>query len=151
MTAAQEHDHADPLPRYGSLYGPLGVLALALSGTNLFLVYDSDGQVDRDSLWDMLHTSWGTEIGFISLLLIFVLAGLCAYAAVRPVRSIALPVVIAGLAFLGALMLMFKIGWGDRNPPFDDGAIMLISTAWGAVLLGLVHAIHLAIWRRHNH
>lgn len=150
MTANQGYGHAAAPPRYGSLYGPLAVLALALSGTNLFLTYDSEGQVDRDSLWDMLHTSWGAEVGFISLMLIFVLAGMCAYAAVRPVRSAAFPLVIAGLALLGALMLMAKIGWGERNPPFDDGAIMLISTAWGAVLLGLVHAVHLAIWRRHN-
>lgn len=150
MTAAQEHSHADPLPRYGSLYAAFGVMALALSASNLYLTYDADGRLERQSLWDLVRSSWGAEIGFLSLLLIFVLVGMCGYAAVRPVRSVAFPLVIVGLALMGALMLMFKLGFNGEPPPFDDGAVMLIATAWGAVVLGIVHSVHLAVWRRRH-
>lgn len=150
MTADQQPSHADPPPRYGSLYAAFGVVALALSASNLYLTFDAEGRLERQSLWDLVHTSGGAEIGFLSLLLIFILVGMCGYAAVRPVRSVAFPLVVAGLALPGALMLMFKVGFTGEPPPFDDGGGMLVSTIWGAIALALVHALHLAIWRRHN-
>ena len=135
-------------PRYGSLYGAIAVLALALNGTSFYLGEpNSSGEVYRESLWKMLERPHGTDLALVSLLMVFLMVGLCAYAAVRPVTSVALPVVVALIALGGAVMLILKVGWGDRDPAFDDGGIMLVNTALGAVLLGIVHTIHLIVWR----
>lgn len=151
MTAYPEPGRAPGPPRYGSLYGPIGVLALALSGTSFYLgTPNPDGEVYRESLWKMLENPYGAGLALASLLMIFLMVGLCAYAAVRPVRTVVLPVVVALIALGGAIMLMLKVGWGGSDPAFDDGGIMLMNTAWAAVLLGIVHTIHLSLWRVRN-
>lgn len=149
MTAGEEYGRVQGPPRYASLYGAIAVLALALNGTSFYLgAPNPDGEVYRESLWKMLERPHGASLALVSLLLVFVMVGLCAYAAVRPVTSVALPVTVALLALGGAVMLILKVGWGDSDPAFDDGGIMLVNTALGAVLLGIVHTIHLIVWRR---
>lgn len=148
MTAGEERGRVQAPPRYGSLYGAIAVLALALNGTSFYLGEpNSDGVVYRESLWKMLESPRGSDLAIASLLMVFLMVGLCAYAAVRPVTSVALPVTVTLIALGGAVMLILKVGWGDRDPAFDDGGIMLVNTAVGAVLLGIVHTIHLIVWR----
>ncbi|WP_147916254.1 hypothetical protein [Ruania zhangjianzhongii] len=148
MTAPDEPGRVQGPPRYGSLYGAIAVLALALNGTSFYLGEpNSSGEVYRESLWKMLERPYGMDLALVSLLMVFVMVGLCAYAAVRPVTSVAVPVIVALISLGGAVMLMLKVGWGDSDPAFDDGGIMLMNTAWGAVLLGIVHTVHLIVWR----
>ena len=148
MTADEQPGRVQGPPRYGTLYGAIAVLALALNGTSFYLGEpNSSGEVYRESLWKMLERPYGVDLALVSLLMIFLMIGLCAYAAIRPVTSVALPVVVTLIALGGAVMLILKVGWGDRDPAFDDGGIMLVNTALGAALLGIAHTVHLIVWR----
>lgn len=84
-----------------------------------------------------------------SLMLLGVLVLLCAVAAVRGVSTVALPIGVAVLALVAALMLMAKVGASHRYPTeLDTAGAMMLVLAWGAIVLGVVHSIHLTIIRR---
>ncbi|HIZ35378.1 MAG TPA: hypothetical protein H9815_06340 [Candidatus Ruania gallistercoris] len=148
MTAHEQPGGVPGPPRYGTVYGAIAVLALALNGTSFYFgAPNPGGEVYRESLWKMLERPHGMGLALVSLLMIFLMIGLCAYAAIRPVTSATLPVVVTLIALSGAVMLILKVGWGDSDPALDDGGIMLINTALGAALLGIAHTIHLIVWR----
>lgn len=139
-----------PPSGYRALYGPFAIGGLLLSTTQLYTREVTEGYPERLTLWTLLLDPNWAGVGLISLLLVFALVALAVCGAVRAVRTVAIPVAVAVLALLGAVMLMAKIGYSDPAPPFDDGGAMLLTLAWAGVLLGLVHTVHLLIWRRHN-
>lgn len=138
------------LPNYGSLYGGLAVVALALTGGQIYADVEQDGsRINYLSLWELLGTPNGAGLAMASLSILGVLVVLCAVAAVRGVSSIGLPLGVAGLALLAAVMLMAKVGANNRYPTeLDTAGAMILVTAWGAIILGIVHAIHLMAVRR---
>lgn len=145
------HPYAPGPPAgYRTLYGPFALGGLLLSTTQLYTREVTEGYPEPRTLWTLLSDpNWaGTSV--LSLMLIFLLVGLGVCGAVRAVRSVALPVAMAVLSLVGAVMLMAKIGYSDPAPPFDDGGAMLLTLAWAGVLLGLVHTVHVLIWRRRN-
>ena len=141
--------HAPGAPSgYRTLYGPFAIGGLLLSTTQLYTRQVTEGYPERLTLWSLLSDPNWAGMSAISLMLIFMLVGLGVCGAVRAVRSIALPVAVAVLSLLGAVMLIAKIGYSDPVPPFDDGGAMLVALAGAGVLLGLVHTVHVLIWRR---
>lgn len=151
MSMPHPHQHAPGPPSgYRTLYGPFALGGLLLSTTQLYTREVAEGYPERRTLWTLLSDPNWADTSVISLLLIFMLVGLAVGGAVRAVRSVALPVAVAVLSLVGAVMLMAKIGYSDPVPPFDDGGAMLLTLAWAGVLLGMVHTVHVLIWRRRN-
>lgn len=149
MSEPQPSQHEPgPPAAYRFLYGPFAVSGLLLSSTQFYTRQVTDGYPERRTLWSgLLDPNWA-DVAMFSLLLAYGLVALAVCGAMRAVRTIALPVAVAALALLGALMLMAKIGYSDPAPPFDDGGAMLVTLAWAGVLLGLVHTAHLVVWHR---
>lgn len=131
---------------YGSLYGPLAVVALTLSFTPLFRLSSSDPT--PYSLWaEMTDPNGGVAvIGVIALL---VLIGLAVGAVFRP-EARWLGFVIAGLAVLIAVMLATHPGFGDDVTLSYFGVACVVVSLCAAVL-GIVHGAHTTIdarrWR----
>lgn len=140
----------EPLPNYGSLYGGLAAVAVALTGGQIYADVEQDGiSITYASLWELLGTPNGAGLAMVSLMLLGVLVLLCAVAAVRGVSTIALPIGVSVLALVAAVMLMARVGTNYRYPAeLDTAGAMLLVTAWGAIILGVVHTSHLIIFRR---
>ena len=151
MSEPYSYQHTPgPPSAYRTLYGPFAIGGLLLSTTQLYTREVTEGYPERRTLWTLLSDPNWAGMSTISLMLIVVLVGLGVCGAVRAVRSVALPVAVAVLSLLGAVMLLAKIGYSDPVPPFDDGGAMLVALAGAGVLLGLVHTVHVLIWRRRN-
>lgn len=143
-------NYTDPPAGYRTLYGALAVLVFGLSGTQFYVRDVVEGAPQRETLFTLLGSRWGAGLAMASLLLLFGLVALCIFAAVRTVSSVGLPIAIVVLAVIGAVMLLAKIGFNGPAPAFDDGGTMLVTLAFGAVLLGVVHTVHLLVWRAQN-
>ncbi|HIZ35379.1 MAG TPA: hypothetical protein H9815_06345 [Candidatus Ruania gallistercoris] len=139
-----------PPAGYRTLYGPFALGGLLLSTTQLYAQEVTEGYPERLTLWSLMSDPNWAGVSAVSLLLIFLLVGLAVGGAVRAVRTVALPIAVAVLSLLGAVMLMAKIGYSDPAPPFDDGGAMLLTLAWAGVVLGIVHTVHVLIWRRRS-
>lgn len=150
MTQPRPYYRSEPPSAYRNLYAALAVVTFALSGTEFYVREVVDGYQQRETLWTLLGSRWGAGLAMISLLLVFAMVALFVCGAVRAVRTVALPVAIVVLSLIGAVMLMAKVGFSDPAPAFDDGGTMLVTLAWGAILLSLVHIVHLILWRRDN-
>lgn len=150
MTEARAY-HPGPPSGYRQLYGAIAVVGFVLSATQFYVreVVD-DGYPERETLWTLLDSLWGAGLATTALLLLFILVAVAICGAVRSVRTVAVPVAMVVLSLVGAVMLMTKVGFRDPGPPFDDGGAMMLALAWGAVLLGVVHTIHLILWRRQD-
>lgn len=137
-------------PNYGSLYGALAVVAVALTGGQIYADVEQDGvRLDYLSLWQMLGTSNGAPLAMASLSLLGVLVALCAVIAVRGASTPGLPLGVSSVALVAALMLMVKVGTSRNYPAeFDTAGGMMLVTAWAAIILGVVHAVHLTAVRR---
>jgi hypothetical protein len=138
--------------RYGRFYAPLAVAITALAfvppfkdvvityehGTNLTVSYGT--------VFDMAARPAGGPavlgIMLFAVLVVFLVAG-----ALRD-GSIALPIGIAILAALIALMLVTKPGTGTPTPALSDagtaGLVLVVCT----VVLAAAHAIHLSVLNR---
>ncbi|WP_147916250.1 hypothetical protein [Ruania zhangjianzhongii] len=139
-----------PPAGYRTLYGPFAIAGLLLSTTQLYTRQVTEGYQERQTLWTLLSDPNWAGTSAIALMLIFMLVGLAVGGAVRNVRTIALPITVAVLSLLGVVMLAAKIGYSDPAPPFDDGGAMLVALAGAGILLGLVHTVHLVLWRTRN-
>lgn len=141
---------AKEMPNYGSLYGGLAAVAVALTGGQIYADVEQDGiSITYASLWELLGTPNGAGLAMASLMLLGVLVLLCAVAAVRGVSTVALPIGVSVLALVAASMLMARVGTSYRYPAeLDTAGAMMLVTAWGAVVLGVAHTIHLIIIRR---
>lgn len=160
MTEAHSYQHpgppsgyrgaSAPPSGYRNLYGGFAVVAFVLSATQFYAREAVEGYPERETLWTLLGSRWGAGLAMISLLLLFGMVALAICGAVRSVRTVGLPIAVVVLSLVGAVMLMTKVGFSQPAPPFDDGGAMLVTLAWGGVLLGLVHTVHLLLWRRDN-
>jgi len=148
MTEARPYQHASGPPSgYRQLYGAVAVVGFVLSFTQFYAREVVDGYPERLTLWTLLADPNWEGVAMAALLLLFSLVAIAVCGAVRSVRTVAVPVAMVVLSLVGAVMLMAKIGYSDPAPPFDDGGAMMLALAWGAVLLGVVHTVHLIVWR----
>ncbi|ACQ78922.1 hypothetical protein Bcav_0660 [Beutenbergia cavernae DSM 12333] len=135
-------------PGYGRVYAAIGMLAIALSGTQIYAdVVDGNVTSTYASMWELIGHGRGAAIAMLGLLVLFSVAAACLVAAFRDVRTVGLPITIAVLALLAALMLATKIGAGSPTPTFDDGGAMMVTTAWFTVAFAVVHTVHLLVRR----
>ena len=138
--------------QYGRFYAPLALGMAALAFVPPFRDGDVTGEYGTT-----FHRSFGTvfemaarpaggpavlAIGLFAVLVVFLVAG-----ALRD-GSIALPIGIAVLAALMALMFVTKPGTGTPAPALSDagraGLVLVVCTA----VLAVAHAIHLSVLSR---
>jgi len=138
--------------RYALFYAPLALAVLALAFLPLFkdVVQRLDGTVLRTSYGTAFNMA-GQPAGGAAVIGLIFLGGLVAClvaAVVRPPRSASLPIAIAALAALIALLLITKPDTGSPKPDLTDsgtaGLVLIIAT----VLLGITHAVQLSARRR---
>lgn len=133
------------LPNYSGLYGGLAVVTVALTGDQFYADIHDDGlTVTYLSMWQMLVSARGAGIGFLCVILLGSLVTLCATAVVRGVRSIAQPIGVAVVAIIALAMLLGRVGT-SRDPDLSTTGTMLVMVGFAAVLLGIVHTIHLGL------
>jgi hypothetical protein len=140
--------------RYALFYAPLSLAVLALAFLPLFkdAVERSDGLTIRASFGTVFDMA-GTPAGGPAVLGLIFLGGLvvCLVAAtLRPPRSVSLPVAIAALAALIALLLITRPNTGTPKPALTDSGTAGLVLVIVAVLLGIGHAIQLAASRRYR-
>ena len=133
---------------YGRFYAPLALGSVVIAFLPLFNDVES-GEGDSTS-----RTSYGTVFDMaarpgggpavIGVALLVALVGLLTIAAVR-VRRVGVPVLIALVATLIAVMLITKPGTGSPTPDLSDGGRAALALAVCAIVLGLAHAIHLVV------
>jgi hypothetical protein len=138
--------------RYGRFYAPLALGMTALAFVPPFkdvVVNDGDGTVETDTygtVFDMAARPGGGP-AVLGIMLFAVLAVLLVAGTLRD-GSIALPIGIALVAALIALMLLTKPGTGTPTPALSEagtaGLVLVVCTA----VLAVVHAIHLGVLNR---
>lgn len=140
--------------RYAPFYAPLALAVLALAFLPLFkdVVQRLDGTVLRTHYGTVFNMA-GQPAGGAAVLGLIFLGGLVAclvLATLRPPRSASLPLAIAALAALIALLLITRPDTGTPKPALSDsgtaGLVLIIVT----VLLGTAHAVQVSASRRAN-
>jgi hypothetical protein len=136
--------------RYARFYAPLAIGALVLA----FLPPFEDVDVNEGSY--VRHVSYGTlfemagraagDPALIALILLAVLVVLLTVAAFRA-RVVVLPVGVAALAALLALMLLTKPGTGRPSPPLSEAGVSGLVVALCIMAIAVAHAIHLNLAR----
>lgn len=142
--AAPSARPVEPAPSYGGLYGGLAFVVIALTGGRIYVDPEAVPST-YPTLWEMLSTR-GAVLGAGALLIVAGIVLLSAIAVVRGVRSIPIPIAVAALALLAAVMLMARVG-SSQAPDLATAGGMMLVTCWAAVGLGIVHAIHVSRWR----
>ena len=137
--------------KYARFYAPLAIGSLVLAFLPLLqeVVEEEDGTTTITSygtIFDMAGRPGGGA-AVIGILLLGALVLLLAIAAVRA-PSAWLPVAIAGVAALIALMLITKPGTGTPTPELTDSGSAGLGLMFFCVALGLIHAIHLIVAER---
>lgn len=132
---------------YARLYAPLALVALGL----VFLPMLEDVVVETETSTYSSHygTLWETAAepnggpAVFAIVLAFALMGLCLAATFRPLVA-GLPVGVSVVSALVILMLVTKPGTGDPQPDLTDAGTASLAIAVFALLLGVVHAVHLS-------
>src|SRR5699024_6249291 len=110
---------------------------------------DPDGSFDYASIWELFTIPGRVGLGMMSVILLGALVILSAVATVRGGASRAIPIALAAVALVVAILLMSGFGASRTSPyEFATAGAMMLATAWGAVILGIVHVIHLGVLRR---
>lgn len=129
------------LQPYASLYGPLAVVALALSFTPLLHLSESSTTY---SLWRE-SVEPGGEIAMIGVIALLILVALLVVAVFRPdIPGLGFP--IAVLAALIAVMLATHPGFGEEVTLSYFGVACIVVACCGAAL-GTAHGVHSIVIR----
>ena len=138
--------------RYGRFYAPLALALTALAFVPPFkdvVVTYGPGTTVTDTYGTIFEMAARPAGGpaILGIMLFAILAVLLVAGALRD-GSVALPIGIAILAALIALMLLTKPGTGSPSPALSDagtaGLVLVVCTT----VLAVVHAIHLSVLRR---
>jgi hypothetical protein len=134
--------------RYARFYAPLAIGSVVLA----FLPIFNDVDITYES--SSLHISYGTVFDMASrpaggpaalgLVLLAVLVTLLSIAAFR-VRSAVLPLSLAVVAALIALMLITKPGTGKPTPSLSDSGVAGLVLTICVSVIGIAQAIHLTV------
>jgi hypothetical protein len=136
--------------RYARFYAPLAVVLMALVFFPPFedVQQGSIGEVTvtYGSLFDMARRHNGDPAVF-GLIIIAALVVCLAVAVLRPPRHRHLPLVIAGLSGLAALMLLAKPGTGSPAPDLSSAGRAGVLLLFGTVACAVAHMVHLRVER----
>ncbi len=134
--------------RYARFYAPLALGSVVIAFLPLF----NDVEVGNGS--STMRTSYGTVFDMaarpgggpavVGMMLLAALVGLLCVGAFR-VRRVGLPVAVAVVAALIAVMLIAKPGTGTPTPDLSVGGRAGLAIAICAIVVALAHAIHLAL------
>jgi hypothetical protein len=134
---------------YARFYGPMAVLALALSFMPLFDdVVEGDVRMTYGSLWEMAGRPGGGP-AVLGVLLLLALVGLLAIAAFGRCRP-GLLIATAADAALIVLMLLAKPGTGTPAPSLSGSGQAGLVIALCAMALTITHAVHLSVHERRD-
>jgi hypothetical protein len=119
---------------YARLYGPLAVVGVMVAFFPLVTV-------DSGTLWTLATRAHGGS-AVLGLLLIGALVVLLTHATFRPARTRGVPIGIAVLAGILAVMLITKPGAGAQEhlTPFGNAALAIAS---GTFALAISHVVRL--------
>lgn len=131
LSALREHDAAG----YARLYAPLAVVSVVISFQPIL-------PPEYGTLWEMAGRSGGGPAIFGALLMGGMIAAL-GYASLRPATSAGVPVGIAVLAGLIAVMLITKPGTGTPTPGLTSFGDAALAVACCTFALALSHAVRL--------
>jgi hypothetical protein len=139
--------------RYARFYAPLAIGSVVLAFLPLF------DDVDITDNGTSMHSSYGTVFdmagrrgggpAMLGLLLLAVLVVLLSIAAFRA-RSTVLPISLAVVAALIALMLITKPGTGVPTPNLTQAGLAGLVLTICAGTIGVAHAIHLSVVGRRD-
>lgn len=132
---------------YARWYGPLAVLALAITFVPLVRRVPQDpNQHPWPSPWQLLGTD-RTGVAALGVALLLVLAGVLLVAAIRPPRTVVLPIAILVLAILLVVMLLAKPGTVDPEPVLTGTGVLGVGVGIVLIATAVSHIVVLA-WRR---
>jgi hypothetical protein len=121
---------------YARLYGPIAVVAVLIAFQPIL-------EGTYGSLWETAARPAGGP-AVLGLFLMFLLVGCLGWATLRPVRTTALPVAIAILAALIALMLITRPGTGSPKASLTYEGNAALAIAVVTIGLAVAHTIHLS-------
>lgn len=136
--------------RYARFYAPLALGSVVIAFLPLFndVEVGEDGRTTYGTVFDMAARPGGGP-AVIGVALLVALVGLLVVATFR-VRGPGIPGLIALVATLIAVMLIAKPGTGSPTPDLSDGGRAGLALAVCAIVVGLVHAIQLALAKDHR-
>lgn len=150
LTARQSGDTTtggggDTLQRYGRFYGPMALLALAITFVPLFQpVVNEEGHLIRSygSMWET-----GGPAPLLGLLVSFVLVALLVAATLREAGGPLLSLAVAAWTVLPLLMLTSKFGIPDPKPDLTPVGNLALGLMIGLIIISLIHTIHAVMVR----
>jgi hypothetical protein len=133
--------------RYARFYAPLAVSAIMLAFLPLFEIVVEQNEFgvstsDYGSIFEMAARANGSPAG-LGVILLGALVILLVVAAFR-IRSAGVPVALAIVASLIALMLITKPGTGTPTPELSGSGLAGLVLMIGLVVLAIAHAIQLS-------